>query len=235
MKRKNSSKKNNAATLGFEEAMLHPADKIPKHMHPSEYKDVPLGLIFLKYIDVPLGLIFLKYISDALEERREEICAEPIPGYTAVHGKKTCRMVHIGGVVSIVTEREIRETVQECGPVGTKLLDILGWDFEMGLHDVVDRISDENSVKIHLVQIPREVLEVRETTTEETKFFDLNYLEIEHKLNGKTLPVALKDLVISNPEFLSQEVREKVKEFTSYTDYWAVNFNYRNDTFHNMW
>lgn len=56
MRRKSSGKKNNAATLGFEEAMLHPADKIRKDMHPSEYKDVPLGLIFLKYI------------SDALEE-----------------------------------------------------------------------------------------------------------------------------------------------------------------------
>lgn len=161
--------------------------------------------------------------------------AEPLSGYITLHGKKAGRMVHIGGVDSIVTEREIRETVNECASAGVKSVDILGWDFEMGLHDLVDRIGDEHSVKIRLVQIPREALEVRDAAREEVKFFDLNYLEIEHKLNAKTLTIALKDFVISNPEYLPGEVREKVKKFTDYIDYWAVDFDYKDDTFHNMW
>ena len=161
--------------------------------------------------------------------------AEPISGYSTIHGKKAGRMVHIGDVDSIVTEREIRDTVQECATAGTKSVDFLGWDFEMGLHDLVDRIGDEHSVRIRLVQIPREALEVRDTAREEIKFFDLNYLELEHKLKSKTLSVALKDFVISNPEYLPEEVREKVKKFTDYVDYWAVDFNYREDTFHNIW
>ncbi len=144
-------------------------------------------------------------------------------------------MVHIGDVDSIVTEREIRETVKECASAGVKSVDILGWDFEMGLHDLVDRIGDEHSVKIRLVQIPREALEVRDAAREEVKFFDLNYLELEHKLNGKTLTIALKGFVISNPEYLPEEVRKKVKKFTDYIDYWAVDFDYKDDTFHNMW
>jgi DNA modification methylase len=161
--------------------------------------------------------------------------AERITGYVTLHGKKAGRMVHIGAVDSIVTEREIRETVKECASAGIKTVDILGWDFEMGLHDLVDRIGDEYSVKIRLVQIPREALEVRDVAREEVKFFDLNYLEIEHKLSGKTLTIVLKDFVISNPEYLPPEVREKVKKFTDYIDYWAVDFDYKNDTFHNMW
>lgn len=161
--------------------------------------------------------------------------AEPLSGYTNLHGKKAGRMVHIGDVDSIVTEREIRETVKECASAGVKSVDTLGWDFEMGIHDLVDRIGDEYSVKIRLVQIPREALEVRDAAREEVKFFDLNYLEIEYKLNGKTLAIALKDFVISNPEYLPEEVREKVKKFTDYIDYWAVDFDYKNDTFHNMW
>ncbi len=161
--------------------------------------------------------------------------AEPLLGYTTLHGKRAGRMVHIGDVDSIVTEREIRETIKECASAGVKSVDILGWDFEMGLHDLVDRIGDEHSVKIRLVQIPREALEVKDAAREEVKFFDLNYLEIEDKLNGKTLTIALKDFVISNPEYLPEEVREKVKKFTDYIDYWAVDFDYKNDTFHNMW
>ncbi|MGQ9837690.1 MAG: hypothetical protein ACUVRV_06910 [Cyanobacteriota bacterium] len=119
--------------------------------------------------------------------------------------------------------------------VGAKAVDILGWDFEMGLHDLVDRIGDEHSVKIRLVQIPKEALEVRDAAREEVKFFDLNYLELEHTLNGQTLTIALKDFVISNPEYLPEEIREKVKKFTDYIDYWAVDFDYKEDTFHNMW
>ncbi len=161
--------------------------------------------------------------------------SEPVSGYTALHGKKAGRMVHIGDVDSIVTEREIRETIKECASAGVKSVDILGWDFEMGLHDLVDRIGDEHSVKIRLVQIPREALEVKDAVREEVKFFDLNYLEIEHKLNGKTLTITLKDFVISNPEYLPEEVRAKVKKFTDYIDYWAVDFDYKDDTFHNMW
>ncbi|MBT9164602.1 MAG: Modification methylase DpnIIB [candidate division WS2 bacterium] len=172
-----------------------------------------------------------RYIDFVLKLYR----AEPISGYTTLHGKKAGRMVHIGDVDSIVTEREIRETVKECAGTGIKSVDILGWDFEMGLHDLVDRIGDEHSVKIRLVQIPREALEVKDAAREEIKFFDLNYLEVEHRVNGKTLNIALKDFVISNPEYLPEEVREKVKKFTDYIDYWAVDFDYKNDTFHNMW
>lgn len=85
------------------------------------------------------------------------------------------------------------------------------------------------------MQIPKEALEVRDAAREEIKFFDLNYLELEHKLNGKTLSIALKGLVIANPEYLPDEAREKAKKSTDYIDYWAVDFDYKNDTFHNMW
>jgi len=161
--------------------------------------------------------------------------AESISGYTTLHGKKAGRTVHIGAVDSIVTEREIRDTVKECSSAGIKAVDILGWDFEMGLHDLVDTIGDEYSVKIHLVQIPREALEIKDAAKEKIRFFDLNFLEIEHKLNGKSLAIGLKDFVISNPEYLPDEVREKIKNFIDYIDYWAVDFNFRDDTFHNMW
>jgi DNA modification methylase len=161
--------------------------------------------------------------------------AEPLSGYTTLHGKKAGRMVHIGAVDSIVTLREIREVADECAKIGARALDVLGWDFEMGLHDLVDELDQQTSVKTKLVQIPKEALEVRDAVREEVKFFDLNYLELNHTLKSKTLAITLKDFVISNPEYLPEEVREKVKKFTDYIDYWAVDFDYKDDTFHNMW
>lgn len=54
--------------------------------------------------------------------------AEPLSGYSTIHGKKAGRMVHIGDVDSMVTLAEIRETAAECAKIGARALDILGWD-----------------------------------------------------------------------------------------------------------
>jgi hypothetical protein len=111
----------------------------------------------------------------------------------------------------------------------------LGWDFEMGLHDLVSQVGDDHGVKVRLVAIPREALEVTNPAKEEVRFFDLNYLDLEHEVNGKRLTVRLKDFIIANPEYLPDEVREKIIRFTDYIDYWAVDWDYKNDTFHNGW
>lgn len=172
-----------------------------------------------------------KYIRFILNLYR----AEPISGYNYLHGQKSGRMVHIGEVDSIITEREIKEVVKECNATGGKAVDILGWDFEMGLHDVVKSIGDEHSVAIKLVQIPKETTEVKDPAKEEIKFFDLNYLDLDYQVKNRELTVTLKEFIIANPEYIPDDIRTKIKRFTDYIDYWAVDFDYKNDTFHNMW
>ena len=44
---KKTGKRNNGASLGFEEKLWQAADKMRGHMDPGEYKHVVLGLIFL--------------------------------------------------------------------------------------------------------------------------------------------------------------------------------------------
>ena len=66
-------RKNNAAMLAFEETLWQAADKVRRHMDPSEY------------IHVALGLIFLKYIFDTFEERRQEINRELTDPESAWH------------------------------------------------------------------------------------------------------------------------------------------------------
>ena len=51
--------------LGFEATLWQAADKLRGNLDAAEYKHVVLGLIFLKYI------------SDAFEERRNALAAEP--------------------------------------------------------------------------------------------------------------------------------------------------------------
>lgn len=58
------AKKENTQEIGFEEQIWKAADKLRGNLDASEYKNVVLGLIFLKYI------------SDKFEERYQELVAE---------------------------------------------------------------------------------------------------------------------------------------------------------------
>ena len=163
--------------------------------------------------------------------------ASPLQGFAYIHGKKGERLVHVGGVDSFVTEREIREAIREGLNVNAKGIDILGWDFEMGLHDLIDNIEREYRIGIHLTQIPLEILEIKAhegSRLEDVKFFDLNYLDVDHEIKGREVGVYIRRFIIANPEYIPEEIRNSIKNFSSFIDYWAVDFDFKGDTFHNI-
>ncbi len=91
-------------------------------------------------------------------------------------------------------------------------------------------------MKLVLLQIPREVMEQQAAAKGDVRFFELAYLEAEIKQPKKlTAQVALKDFVIPNTELIPEEVRSKVKKWSDYIDYWAVDWDFQNDTFMQGW
>ncbi len=172
-----------------------------------------------------------RYVNFILDLYR----AEPVSGFKMLHGTKARASVHVGSVDSPITMREIRETLNEAKESGIREVHFLGWDFEMGLHDLTKEIEEDYGVKPRLISIPKEALEVKDPAKEQVRFFDLNYLELAHSVRGKTLTVTIKDFIIANPEYIPDDVREGIRKFTDYIDYWAVDCNYHDDTFHNGW
>jgi len=164
--------------------------------------------------------------------------ASPLQGFAYIHGKKGDRLVHIGPIDSFVTLKEITEAAREAINVSARGIDVLGWDFEMGLYDLLGDLAKEYGMDIRLKQIPHEVLEVKSEQglgrLEELKFFDLNYLDVGLEVKGREVTVSLKKFVIANPEYIPEEVRITIKNFKAYIDYWAVDFDYKGDFFHNM-
>jgi len=162
----------------------------------------------------------------------------PLKGFAYIHGKKGDRLVHIGPIDSFVTLKEIIEAAREAVNVSARGIDVLGWDFEMGLYDLLGDLAKEYGMDIRLKQIPHEVLEVKSEQglgrLEELKFFDLNYLDVGLEVKGREVTVSLKKFVIANPEYIPEEVRSTIKNFKAYIDYWAVDFDYKGDVFHNM-
>jgi len=171
--------------------------------------------------------------------------AEPIEGFTNLHGKKDKAFVRIGAVDAPVTLSEIREALSECKENKIKSLAVLGWEWEMGLHDLVKEEAERYGVKLSTFQIPREVMELNVSdpkVKEDIHFYELAYLEVGPKTEGKRVAITLKDFIIPNPELLPEEVKDKVKNWSDFIDYWAVDWMFNqheeqteeDDTFHNM-
>lgn len=170
--------------------------------------------------------------------------AEHVDGFTHLHGKKAKSFVRVGAVDAPVTLSEIREALEECKQNNIKKLDVLGWEWEMGLHDLVKEEAEKYGVKLGTFQIPREVMElsVADAQKHNVQFFELAYLETEPKVEGKRVTITLKDFIIPNPELLPEEVKGKVKNWSDFIDYWAVDWMFNqheeeteeDDTFHNM-
>ena len=162
--------------------------------------------------------------------------AQPVPGMTHLHGKKGKAMIHIGAVDAPVTFNEINDAVEECTALKQKDLHVLGWEWEMGLQDLVVPAAQNKGVKLSLLQIPREVMEEQATDKGDVRFFELAYLKaIVKKSKKPTVKVTLQDFVIPNTELIPDEVRDKVAKWSDYIDYWAVDWDFQNDTFMQGW
>lgn len=171
--------------------------------------------------------------------------AQPVAGMAHLHGKKGKAMVHIGAVDAPVTIAEIDAAVDECAKLKQGELHVLGWEWEMGLagpnNDVhkagpEQDLAKKKGVELLLFQIPREVMESQAAAKGDVRFFELAYLEAKIEQPQKlTAQVALKDFVIPNTELIPEDVRGKVKKWSDYIDYWAVDWDFQNDTFMQGW
>jgi len=163
--------------------------------------------------------------------------ANAFSGGVQLHGKRNNAFVHVGSVTSPVTIQEIEETVNECSAMKGSELHVLGWEWEMGLIDTLTAFAKGKGVKLLALQIPREVMEAEAARKGQIKFFELSYLETSiQKVEGEREFVCiLEDFVIPNPELVPDEIRAKVKDWSDYVDYWAVDWNFQNDTFMPSW
>jgi adenine-specific DNA-methyltransferase len=113
-------------------------------------------------------------------------------------------------------------------------IDFLGWDFAFDVNETAKQFAAENNVQIHPVKIPREVLEKKAVDQGDIKFYELASLGVKIKTNKLALSVTLDNFIIP-PDDVPEDVQGKITHWSQWIDYWAVDWNYRDDTFHNEW
>ena len=82
------------------------------------------------------------------------------------------------------------------------------------------------------------VTEKRAVECGDIRFFDLAYLEAEIKPVAKKaneVRVELTNFVIPDTNLIPPDVRAKIAKWSDYIDYWAVDWDFRHDTFMSQW
>ncbi len=161
--------------------------------------------------------------------------AQPLAGTQALHGKKGSAVVHVGAVDAPVTIDEVIVCLAECKQMEQKELHILGWEWEMGLANLMVDEARGQGVKLLMLTIPREVMEQQAVEKGDIHFYELAYLEPRIHTKGRSVTVELADFIIPNNELIPLDVRQKIKKWSDYVDYWAVDWDFQNDTFVNGW
>jgi len=133
--------------------------------------------------------------------------AEPLAQFECFHGKRAGRLVAIGPVNLPVTRLFVEEIILECRKKHITKVDILGFEFEMGLFPNVLDEARSKGIDIAPKYIPAEVFDKRAVEKNQVVFHDVSYIEVKpHLVPGRKnkLPAVAVELTDFSV-FYSQE------------------------------
>ena len=178
--------------------------------------------------------------------------SQALIGFRYLHGRKGDRSVHVGPLNAPVTMEEVEKVVIECRANNFNRADVLGWEWSYDVNELAKELAEKNGVDLRLVQIPSvneiksalvgfdlQLLKVPEQVVEKeiagyVKFPEVAYLEIETGINGNEVVLKITDFQLPPTAELA-EIASKVKDSRELIDYWAIDWDYKGDTFHNQW
>lgn len=178
--------------------------------------------------------------------------AQPLNNFRYLHGRRADRAVHVGPLNAPVTIEEVERVVLECRANKFNKADVLGWEWAYEVNDLAKASAKKNVIDLRLIQIPSvnelksalvgfdlKLLEIPDQViekqlAEQVRFSEVAYLEIKPEVNGQEVTLRITDFQLPPSKELS-EIANKAKSSFDLIDYWAVDWDYKGDTFHNGW
>ena len=127
--------------------------------------------------------------------------AEAVDGFETFHGKKGGRLVVIGPVNMPVTRLFVEEVILECRKKHITKVDVLGFEFEMGLFPNVLDEAKSKGIDIVPKYIPADVFDKRAIERNQVVFHDVAFIEVKPHIKGNKVSVELTDFSV----FYSQD------------------------------
>ena len=111
--------------------------------------------------------------------------AEKTDGFATFHGKRAGRLVAIGPVNLPVTRLFVEEIILECRKKHITKVDILGFEFEMGLFPAVLEEARQKGIDLTPRYIPKEVFDKRAVDKGQVVFHDISFVEATPRCDKK--------------------------------------------------
>lgn len=122
--------------------------------------------------------------------------AQVTDGFATFHGKKAGRLVAVGPVNLPVTRLFVEEVISECRQKHITKVDILGFEFEMGLFpNVLDEASNKG-IDIAPKYIPADVFDKRAVEKNQVVFHDVSFIEVKPIIKGNKVAIQLTDFSV---------------------------------------
>ena len=122
--------------------------------------------------------------------------AQPVEQSPPFHGLKGDAFVLVGPVDAPVTESQASEAVNAARALNARAVDVLGFEFEMGLSPRLPDEARAKGVQLSLRYIPKDVFDRRAVDKGQVSFHDLAYVEAKAVVTSKrdrTVTVSLTD------------------------------------------
>ncbi len=127
--------------------------------------------------------------------------AEKTTGFATFHGKRAGRLVAIGPINLPVTRLFVEEIILECRKQHITRVDILGFEFEMGLFPNLLDEARSKGIDIAPKYIPAEVFDKRAVEKNQVVFHDVAFIEVKPHVKGNSVAMELTDFSV----FYSQD------------------------------
>lgn len=127
--------------------------------------------------------------------------AERTDGFASFHGKKAGRLVAIGPINMPVSRLYVEEIILEARKKHITKVDILGFEFEMGLFPNVLDEARGKGIDIAPKYIPADVFDKRAVEKNQVVFHDVSFIEVRPHVKEGSVAVELTDFSV----FYSQD------------------------------
>ena len=141
--------------------------------------------------------------------------AEPLPETGFFHGKLTSRLVVVGPINLPVGRLFIEEVIMECRKRGATRVDVLAFEFEMGLFPAVLDEAKQKGIDLAPKTIPPEVFDKRAVERGQVRFHEVAHIEVTPRFDKKdklTLAVELTDFSVYYSQGIAKSIEAELKE-----------------------
>lgn len=140
--------------------------------------------------------------------------AEPLPDAAFFHGKSGGRLVVVGPINLPVGRLFIEEVITECRKRGASRVDVLAFEFEMGLFPAVLDEAKQKGIELAPKTIPPEAFDRRAVEKDQVRFHDIAYIEITPRYDAKNplvLAVELTDFSVYYSQGIADSIAAELK------------------------